>query len=256
MKKHHYLAVAVLAYLFFVIAGTPASTVLTLLDDKFPDLKTQGVSGSVWNGAAKQITFQSKYIIEQVNWSFCGWCLLTGEASFNVDAQYRQRPAHAQLGIGISGKMIARRLQTELDAKFIAELANIPFGELEGILAINLDILSWRQGEVPRAEGMLNWHNAAITVAETVNLGEVLIELSDSNDNPLTAAISNSSGQLNVNGDAHITDEANYELELKLAPSKKSSKNLRNSLSMIAKKQSDGSFLVINKGHLNQLGIM
>ena len=256
MKKRHFFAAAVTAYLISVIAITPASTVINLFSDKFPQIKIRGASGSLWNGTAKQLTIQSKATIEQLNWSLNSWRLFTGEVSFNVNASYRKQPVQAQVGIGITGRKFARHLSTELHAKNISELAALPFGEFSGTIAVNLDILSWQQGEIPRVEGQLNWKNAAVKVAESVNLGEVVIQLTDSGNFPVVATIINSGGQLSLDGNAHITDEANYELELKLTPAKGTSNNLRSSLSLFAKKQANGSFVVNNKGHLKQLGIM
>ncbi len=256
MKKRYYLITAVVAYLVFSIAGLPANTVYNFLGDKIPHLKMYNVSGTLWNGNAKKMAFKSKHSIENVNWSFSGWRLFTGAASFNINGLYNKRPIQSLVGIDLSGKLFARSLTTSLDAKTVGELAQLPFAELSGTILVNLDSLSWKQGNVPQASGELNWENATITAAESVNLGKVNILLADTDTLPLTASLSNAGGQLSLEGNAQLTDEAEYEYKVKLTPTKDASSNLKNSLPLFATKQTDGSFLSSDKGHLKQLGIM
>lgn len=255
MKKRYYLAAAVIAYLLFLVIATPAHTALSLIEEQFPLLNTQGASGSLWRGSAQQISLQ-QHSIHQANWSFLGWRLFTGELGFDVEGLYKNQPFTTQISVGMTGKVYARQFRSTLNAKLIGEIANLPLGELSGELDIDLDYIVWEKDEIPYAEGMLNWKNASITITESVNLGDIAINLTDSEGWPLAATISNSDGQLDLDGNAHITDDANYNLELQLTPNRSASKNLQSSLSMIANKQADGSFVLNNNGHLKQLGIM
>ena len=256
MKKRYYLVTAAIAYLGFLVMATPAHTALALIKGQFPQFNTHGASGTLWNGSAQQISLPPAHTVKQANWSFRGWRLPTGEICFYVEAQYKDQPFTTQISLGMTGKVYARQLKSKINAKLIGEMAKLPLGELSGEIHIDLDYLTWEKGEIPLAEGLINWNNASIKVAESVNLGNVAIELSDSEDWPLAAIISNRGGQLNLDGNAYITDDANYNLELKLVPEKSAGNNLRSSLSMIANKQADGSFVLNNNGHLKQLGIM
>jgi general secretion pathway protein N len=256
MKPRHYVITSVITYIFFLIITLPATTVTSLLDESVPQINIQGVDGTLWNGSARRISISSKYVVDNVNWSFCSWRLLTAEACINIDATYQNRPIQGQLGIGITGALIARNLHTEIDAQSLGNLAGLPIGELDGLISIQLESASWAREQTPDAVGNIHWKNAAVTIAETTKLGDVEITLVESDDFPLVATINNKGGQISLDGKSHISDDGSYDLELKLSPNNTTSKNLRSSLEMFAEQQNDGSFVVKNTGNLEQFGIL
>lgn len=256
MEIKHYVITSVVAYAFFLIISTPAATITGLFDESIPQVSIQGVNGTVWNGTAQKITLAANHTINDVNWSVCVWRLITAEVCVNLEATYLNKPIKSQLGIGITGTFQARNLNAEMDAQSLETLAALPIGELSGLILIQLKSVSWTKEQIPSAIGDIIWKDAAITVAETANLGDVAIALTESDDFPLAATIHNKGGHVTVNGEMHIDDDGSYNLELKLLPNTTASKNLRASLEMFAKQQNDGSFAVKNTGNLKQFGIM
>lgn len=256
MKARHYVITGIVTYVFFLVANVPAVTAIQLIEDKIPQIKFQFIEGSIWNGTAQRITILSRHVIDDVDWSFCSWRLLLGEACVNMEAIYMDNPVQSQFGISLTGTVKARGLKTELNAKVINELVTLPIGELSGNVAVDIDSLAWDRKSPPSANGVIDWKNAAITVAETAKLGDVSITLSESDNNPINAIILNNGGHLVINGESTIDAEGAYNLELKLTPNNNASKNLRGTLQMFAKKQSDGSFKVNNSGNLKQFGLM
>lgn len=256
MKTRHYVITSVVAYTFFLIASIPATTIIGLCDKYLPQINIQGINGTLWNGSAQRISFSSRYVINDVSWSFCTWRLLTAEVCIDLDATYQNKPVQSQLGIGITGALIARNLSIEMDAQSLGALAGLPIGELSGLVSIQLESASWAQQKIPRAIGSIQWKNAAITIAETAKLGDVEIILVESDDFPLAATINNKGGHISLSGESHISDDGSYNLELKLAPNNTADKNLRASLELFANKQNDGTFVLENSGNLKQFGIM
>ena len=256
MKIKHYVITAVVTYLSFLIISVPATMVTGLLSEHMPQVNIQGVSGTLWNGSAQRISLSHSHVIDDVDWTFCAWRLLTAEACLDLQATYKSKTVKGQLGVGITGTLQARDLSTEMDAQLLGDLAGLPIGELNGLVNIHLESANWSQGQVPSITGNILWNSAAITVAETADLGDIAITLEESDDYPLTAITSNKGGQLALNGESHINDDGSYNLELKLSPNNTATKNLRGSLEMFAKKQNDGSFVLKNTGNLKQYGIM
>lgn len=256
MKTRHYVLTSVVAYAFFLITSIPATTIIRLFDEYLPQVNIQSVSGTLWSGSAQRITLSSKYVINNVSWSLCTWRLLIAEACVDLDATYQNKPIKGQLGIGITGSLIARDLYIEIDAQSLGNLAGLPIGELDGLISIQLESASWAHQQTPGAVGNIHWKNAAITIAETAKLGDVMIALAESDDFPLVATINNKGGQINLSGKSHISDDGSYNLELKLVPNNTASENLRASLELFANKQNDGSFVLKDTGNLKQFGIM
>ena len=256
MKPRHFVVTSVITYIFFLIVTLPASTVIGLLDESIPQVSIQGVDGTLWNGSAQHVTISSKYVIDNVDWSFCSWRLLIAEACINLDATYQNKPIRGQIGIGITGALVARDLHAEMDAQSLGNLAGLPIGELDGLISIQLESASWASEQIPDAVGHIHWKNAAIIIAETAKLGDIEITLVESDDFPLAATINNKGGQISLSGESHVSDDGSYNLELKLSPNNTASKNLRSNLAMFAEQQSDGSFVVKNTGNLEQFGIL
>ncbi len=256
MKTKQYVITGLITYIFFLFTTLPAATVIGLLGDSVPQISMQGVSGTIWNGSARRITISSKHVIDNVNWSVCSWRLLTAEACVELDASYRKNSLQGQIGVGITGSLVARDFYTEIDAQSLGDLAGLPIGKLDGLVSIQLESVNWTNEQTPSAVGKLHWKNAAVTIAETAKLGDVEITLIESDDFPLMATIKNKGGQININGESHVSDDGNYISELKLTPNDTTSNNLRSSLALFAKLKSNGTFVVKNTGNLKQLGIM
>ena len=139
-----------------------------------------------------------------------------------------------------------------------AELAarlNMPFGELGGDFNVDLKSLQWSAGGMPVATGNIKWKNAKLTVAETVDLGQVELNIKPDIEGVLTINISNKNGDLNIKGKASVTEDKRYAVDVNFNPKKNASANIKQSLAMFARRQSNGSFRFKKNGNLNQLGL-
>lgn len=255
MKSRYYVLTGVLIYALFLISNTPA-TIIQRFDAQLPQFKLQTPGGTLWNGHAQRLTISSRHIIDNPDWSFCGWRLLLGELCVDLNASYLDTPFSAQISAGIAGSFRVSTLTVEADAQKLGELMGLPIGKLSGTASSEINTAVWQHGSVPSADGVITWKNAAITVAETASLGTVSIVLSESDEYPLTATINNKGGHIALNGSVNVLENGAYSLELNLTPNNQATNNLRNSLSMFAQKQANGSFVLKNSGNLKQYGLM
>jgi hypothetical protein len=143
-----------------------------------------------------------------------------------------------------------------MEAATLAQLARIPLAELSGSISLTIDQLEWQPGQVPRASGHLQWNSAAVTVSETARLGDIIITLTENKKSPLQASISNRGGEIKLEGEANVSEDGNYSLKLNMLPDKSASRNVRSSLSMIAKPMPNGSFQLNNNGNLKSFGLI
>jgi len=256
MKIRHYVLTGVLAYIVLLLCTVPAAPLYRLVEDALPaGIRVNAISGSLWNGTAAEAE-TSGLALQQVAWSFNGWRLLQGEASYDIEARFEDKPVTAGVGVGIGGSIHVHRLETTLDAATVAKFAVLPLGELAGDVIVAIESASWSKGTVPVISGVIDWKKAAITVAETAQLGNVNIRLYESGDSPLSADIGNSNGQLVISGKLSTQVDGKYALRLQLRPGAGASSNLTGSLAMIAKKQPDGAYVINNNGTLSQFGLM
>lgn len=256
MKIKYYLITGILALSLFLIVNTPAAIVINAIQDKIPQIKFQNISGTLWQGSAQQITVQSKHVFKNVDWSICVAHLLLAEACIELETIYNKNPLSGRFSIGLNNTVQAKNIKTTISAQALSQIVALPMGEVAGDISVDLANLNWQQGKLPSATGVIKWNKASITIAETAQLGDITITLTESEDNPVNAAISNKNGQLAIAGTATLKPSNDYTIDLTLTPNSKASKNLKSSLSMFSKPQSNGSFTLQNSGNLKQLGLM
>jgi len=108
---------------------------------------------------------------------------------------------------------------------------------------------------LPVVEGNIKWKNAQFTLLDTVNLGHVSLVITPGENSQLKAKISNKKGALSLDGNATVNANKTYSLQMSITPEDSAKENIRQSLTMVGKRQSDGSYLVKRKGHLKDLGL-
>jgi general secretion pathway protein N len=256
MKKRYFIISGIIAYLVFLIISVPAAPVLSQLQRYIPAVSIQGVSGSLWNGRAAAITINQQYTLDNTGWNFSGWRLFKGEVSAKINTHYQQQAVSGNFDIHPSGKITAHNVNASMEAATLAQLARIPLAELSGSISLKIDQLEWQPGQVPRASGRLQWNSAAVTVSETARLGDIVITLTENKRSPLQASISNRGGEIKLEGEANVSEDGNYSLKLNMLPDKNASRNVRSSLSMIAKPMPNGSFQLNNNGNLKTFGLI
>ena len=254
MKIKYYIITGILALTLFLMINIPAAPIINALKDKIPQIQIQNVSGTLWQGSAQQVTIQSKHIFKNVNWSVCIAYILTGNACVELDTIYNNNPISGQFMVDMSNTVQGKNIKTTMSAQALSQLAPLPMGEIAGNFVVDLTAVNWEQGKLPSASGVIKWNNASITIAETAQLGDVTIALTESEENPINANLSNKGGHLSISGLASANTMTSYNLDLILTPNK-ASKNLRTSLGQFATPQANGSF-TFNNDNLKQLGLI
>jgi general secretion pathway protein N len=247
MKKRHYLLIAVTAYLLFLVVSVPAYIIEKPVNNNTP-LRIQAVSGSLWNGQAGSVRYND-IELEHTRWDISLWKIITGRISANIKTELNHQPVNAQVGSTFLGSVFVNDLKGLIAASDVARYANIPLAQLGGTFRLSIDHADWNPGDIPLANGVIEWNQASVTVADSASLGNVKIVLS-APDDTLNAKLSNTGGDISVKGDAQLTAEANYKLDLTLTPDRRAKPNIRQSLGMFAKRGPGGSYLLNKSGSL------
>jgi len=254
MKKRYYFITATAAYLLILLATIPAKPITELINDNTP-VSIQGVSGTLWEGEAYLIRIDNNIQLEQTSWSFNLWKLLIGKLSANIDTSFLGETITAEAGSSFLGRVFVNDLKATVAASEVTRLANIPLARLDGPIILDIQNAQWKQGELPLASGSIKWNDASVTVAESASLGNVLVLLSESEQQLLKAEIKNEGGDISINGSAELIAEADYAAEITLVPSASASNNIKQSLGMFAKRQPNGEYNIKRSGSLSSLGL-
>ena len=255
MKTRYYLITGIMALALFLVVNIPATSMVSALKNQLPQVNMQNVSGTLWQGSAQQVTVPG-HVFRNVNWSFCAAHLLIARACIEFDALYNNSPLSGQLSVGLSQTLHGKDIRGEMNARTLGQLAALPMGEIAGDISLDLASLSWQPGGVPALNGIIKWNNASVTIAEMARLGDITITLAESDENPINATISNQDGQLAIAGQASLGENTDYQIDLSLTLQKGAGNNLKSSLSLFAKPQPNGQYILKNNGNLKQLGLM
>ena len=254
MKKRYYFFIVIFSYLLFLITTVPASLVTNIINEKTP-VEIQGASGTIWNGKANFISIDDIANLNETRWTFSVWKIFTGRVAFQINTNFDDQKIVGEVGVSFLKQFFVNSLSAKISSTKIAELADIPLVQLSGMVTLDIEHAHWKMDELPLASGDILWNAASITVAETVSLGNLNIILSENDKHLLNAEIKNKGGDLLLNGNAELVAEKNYAVNMKLSPTSSASNNIDKSLSLFAKRQSNGDFLLKKTGQLNQLGL-
>jgi general secretion pathway protein N len=232
MKKRVYIITAIVSYFALLVATIPAHTVSSIINENSP-IKIQGVNGTLWQGKAFSIVINNSTQLQASTWSFNAWKLLIGKIAIDVDTQYI--------------------LNAKISAQDLAQLAEIPMAQLSGMISFNIVHAAWKHGEMPLAEGEINWKDAVVTVAESASLGDLSIVLNESDQQRLNAKIKNQGGDIRISGTAELVSATDYAVNVTLTPTESASNNIKQSLGLFAQKQNNGAYVLKKSGSLNQI---
>lgn len=255
MKKRYYILTAILSYLFFTLGNIPAEKIISLAQQNGPlPISFYGVHGSIWKGSAEQMILPDNTTIDNLHWSINLSSLLLATLSADINGSIKQQNIVGNIAINALGNIRVTDVRARIDAAVVQELAQLPLGELAGHFNINIQSLEFNPQGLPIITADLKWKNAKFTVLETVDLGFIDLSIKPGDDNQLIAKISNKKGQLNIDGEIILNSDNNYDLNLRITPEKNVSDNIRQTLAMFSRRQTNGSYLIKRKGNLSEIG--
>ena len=252
MKKRVYIITAIVSYFALLVATIPAQTVSSIINENSP-VKIQGANGTLWHGKAFSIVINNSTQLQASAWSFNAWKLLIGKIAIDLDTQYINNNITSEIGVSFLGRYFINDLNAKISAQDLARLAEIPMAQLSGMISLNIVHAEWEQGEMPLAEGEINWKDATVTVAESASLGDLSIVLSESDQQRLNAEIKNQGGDIRISGTAELVSATDYAANVTLTPTESASNNIKQSLGLFAQKQKNGAYVLKKSGSLNQI---
>ncbi|MDH5485552.1 MAG: type II secretion system protein N [Gammaproteobacteria bacterium] len=254
MKKKHYIILAISSYLLFTLAYTPAASIISLLEKSLPlPVKIYGVSGSIWNGHADRLLGQLKFPVTDINWSLNFLPLLTGSLSADINASVKQQAVSGQLALSLLGGLSANNIKSEIPAMEMQQLIDIPIGEFAGKFILDIESAQMNPQGLPQLDATIYWQDAKFTLAQTVDLGQVLLDIKPDNKQGLLAKLTNKNAKLGIEGTINIHENKQYVADISFT-AKDRDPAIQQSLAMFAKKQTNGSYRLQKSGNINQLG--
>jgi len=182
VKKWYWVALAIIAYLAFLVAFTPAIYVTNFITEQShknnnASLSFTGVSGTLFDGQALSVISQGIQV-NGVKWQLSPWSLLLLQANLDFTSGNIRNAEEIYAKGSVSTSLLKpqafslRQAQVFVPTKTLLSQLKLPvFVSAAGRFRIDIDYFEFDQGcEV--LEGRGNWLNAAVNVnQQSVDFG-------------------------------------------------------------------------------------
>ena len=248
----HFLLVGIFAWLLFMVWRLPATVAYDMSSESLgTQVQLAGISGTVWDGEAQQLQYQNK-LVAGSRWKLSPWGLLLGRVdgliTLTHDEGYLQAQASVPLG---GGEFALSEIKGKLPLAVVQQhLTMIPL-PLQGEMSLKLDkLVVSGEGQVQQADGRIVWHQAGVQVMDKLAFGDLQMSLHSVEGGGIEGTISDSGGPLQLNANFTLSAEGAYTLEGQAKPNESAPKELRNSLGMLGKADSQGNYPLKYSGKL------
>ena len=203
-----------------LVAGTalwraPASLAANWLEKSDHPLQLQMTSGTLWNGSARQASWQGLMLGES-HWRFTGVQLSPLALKYDINSNSRQFQLSGSVAAEPGGAVHARQLSGRMPAAWVDLQSFIPLVFFTGHFEWQLDYLNWPAGGIPAAAGKFYWREAGLIGLARVNLGELEITLAETAGQLIAGVSSLADADVRINGQI-LSDGDNYTLDISLA---------------------------------------
>lgn len=242
-----YLLALLVFYLVALLATVPASVCWRLAAGKLPAVQVSGLQGSLWHGQVERLMITGKRI-EGLAWELNGWPLWLATLGLDWRLTGAQIKGHGALSVSLFGsekRVTAESLTMPLSE--LAQLIQLPFGRLQGMLTLELEELSTAKGEWRQVQGRIKVQNAALAGQSPLAFGDINIVVKTT-ERGIEAALQDTGGPLVLDGVFTMNVRGDYRFSGKLAARDQASPALRQSLSMLGTAGPDGRIQVNDVG--------
>lgn len=214
------------------------------------NLQAQGLSGTLWNGEAKQVTLK-KITLNNISWRIDPLKSLT---SFGLKSQIEVQDPNLSVnglaGINFSQTISLESTQIEATGAFISKFQKL--AKLKGDIKANIIQLELIKGQLPLLDAIIEWKQGELTAPIRIRPAGDYSIIVTPNDKGLNAKISSHQAPLILSGDANITTDWKYKTNIKIKAASAANKGIMNMLKMVVGKlERDGSAIIKQQGQLN-----
>ncbi len=253
MKKTWFLITAVtLLVLTVVVAATfPAALAWRWWGERIPDLKLQGVSGTIWNGGATRVAVRGQ-ALGRMQWKVPVMRLLSGDPGVYIDLSGPGMKLKADIAGAADGALAIGPMYAEAEAGWLGPALAIPELEPTGLLVTDGASLLLSRAGVPRAiDARIEWRDAGVRGQVVARLGTLVIEAHGEEGRIEVSVADQGDGDVEVLGGALI-DQGSYRSETILVP-RVTQGPVVEALQWVGAPRPEGGRLLVVEGHIKVL---
>lgn len=234
-------------YLIALVATIPANLFTGLINRNLAAVTVAGLEGSIWNGRISQLSVR-QVRLQDVHWHLQPWALFLGRLQLRLEYADAQNQIAVSVARGFTGANHVRGLEGRLSVPYVQGLTPYTIPVFKGVVLFE-DVSLRLAGRLPDdASGRIQWRGAAVDIGQTVDLGQLQVEL-EGLDSGIAAIITETSGLLEGEARATLDEQGNYQVDANLKPTDKGA-GLSRHLALVMRRTGDGSFRYSTRGRL------
>lgn len=254
-----YIVLGLIFYFVFLFSQMPINKIYYFAEDYVDDqnipLEVYGLSGSLWNGEAKRISYAGKHF-DQVGWEFHPIAILTGKFSMSLRFKNIEGDASGLFSYGFTGDLTAENLRVNMQASEVLKLAKIPAFKLGGEFKINLSRVVLSDKRLAFASGRMLWAEAKSIFPQKLDLGNLVVDLSTGEDDVITAALNDGGGALELGGGLTLAPDGKYNFNGLFAAREGRQSILGRALGFMGRYDANGKAVLKKTGNVSEFGFL
>ena len=209
-----------------------------------PQVILSGISGTVWDGAAREATVDGLYL-RDLDWRFQPLDLFTGKLGFVVESKLASGFVEGEVAFGI-GMIRARNLKALLPLQTIGAVAALG---ASGSLSADLVEIKVVDGLPTVADGSLEVAGLTLPYVQREPLGGFKAEMF-TGDSGITASLEDTAAVLDFAGSLQLAFDGAYEFYAQVGPTDRTSPQLRQQLQFVGPQNDRGQYEIRQNGRL------
>ena len=238
------------AFLAFLVAWAPADRLYALAEPRLPeDVALYGVQGTLWEGRATAVD-AAGLRLDGLVWALHPADLLAGRVSLDLTVDDRHLELEATVERGLDGTLrvaVARGraaippLQGQTRWRHPRAEGEVFIRSLEAILA---------DGGLQQADGRITWRDAAVTVAQRAELGDLELTLKTPEGGGTEGEVVDlGEGPLEADGTVSLSPAGRWQVDAVVEATEPESV-LGRSLGMMAEESAQGGYRLRYSGRI------
>lgn len=243
-----------LLLLFATVLKMPAQYALALASSKTGAFSFNSAHGSVWQGQVHGLlvnTGRQSLPVGKVQWQLSPWALLGLSVNVSFKSEHPLWQSQGKFSVSANKKLEGADLQVKLPLALLTNIYPVP-AKINGMADVNIQTLAIDGNalKVTGLTGQVLLQDIDLTVQSQAALGSYGVRLKLDGD-AVVADISDVDAPIAVTGQARFNQtQQRYQTTVTVTPQATASQVITQSLQFIAKKQSDGSYLLSYQGKL------
>jgi len=246
-------------YLIFLVMQLPANKFYYFVEDTIDDqnipLEVYGLSGSLWQGEAKRITYNGQ-AFNQVAWEFHPLALLTGNLSSSFRYKNVEGNASGLVSYGLGGTITAENLVVNMQATEALKLAKIPAFKLSGELKLNIPRLVLTDKRLSYINGRLLWADAKSIFPQKLDLGNLVVDLVTDEEGIVAAKLSDGGGALELAGGLTLEPDGKYNFNGQFSSREGRNSVLGRALGFMGRYDANGKAVLTKTGNVSEFSFL